>query len=456
MADGQIFDRIPVPVVDLCTRLQRAGYQAYAVGGSVRDLLLGRPVGDWDVATSAQPHEVQRDFRRTIPTGIKHGTVTVIVADQNIEVTTFRGEGDYSDGRRPDDVEFVSDLQLDLERRDFTINAIALDPVNKTLIDPMGGVDDLQRRCLRAVGNPEERFLEDGLRTMRLVRFVAVLEFDPEPQTLAAVAGGLDSLRCVSAERVRDELLKVLGARQPSRGVRLMQQVGILGHVLPELDLAVGVLQNRYHQDDVFDHSLKVCDAIDGDPVLRLAGLLHDVGKPAVRMPSEDDSRENRFIGHDAVGARMCAAIARRLKLSNDDRERLVSLVRHHMYGTTPYSAAGVRRFVRRVGADLLPDLFALRRADLASRDAHNDVTALEYFHARCAAELSSDTALEVSQLEIRGRDVMDRAGKPAGPYVGRVLRALLERVTDDPSLNQRELLLDLVDDVLEEINDSE
>ena len=239
------FDLIPTEVVELCHRLRQDGFEAYLVGGGVRDLLLGRQVHDWDVATSALPGDVQRLFRRTIPVGIQHGTVAVVLPLGQVEVTTYRGEGAYSDGRHPDSVSFVRTLDEDLQRRDLTINAMALDPIERRVVDPMGGERDLMRRVVRAVGQPRERFAEDGLRTMRAIRFAAVLQFAMDPATQEAISLTLDAFRKVSRERVRDELLKILDARLPSVGLELMRETGLLEQVLPELLVTRGVTQNR-------------------------------------------------------------------------------------------------------------------------------------------------------------------------------------------------------------------
>jgi len=442
-----VFDSVPADVVGLCRDLRRAGFDAHLVGGGVRDLMLGRPVHDWDVATSALPGQVQQLFRKTIPIGIKHGTVAVVLSGGRVvEVTTYRGEGAYSDGRHPDTVTFVPTLDEDLQRRDLTINAMALDPVGHRLVDPIGGAADLRRRMIRAVGDPRERFAEDGLRTMRAVRFAAVLEFAIDPATLAAIGDALGSFRKVSHERVRDELLKLLEARRPSLGIDLMQRSGLLAEVLPELLANRGVTQNRYHAEDVYTHSLNACDATEGDAVLRLAALLHDVGKPRTAAPHEERAGEQTFHGHEKLGASICRQVGRRLRLSNEQTQRICHLVQHHNFVLQGWSSAALRRLIRRVGVEHLDDLFALRRGDLVGRDGPDQLPELEQMRERIDELLRARPPLEPSQLAIDGHRIMQHLSVPPGPLVGRILGQLMERVLDDPALNTEGRLLKLVE----------
>jgi tRNA nucleotidyltransferase (CCA-adding enzyme) len=431
--------------LEVCRRLAGAGHAAQVVGGCVRDLLLGRPAKDWDVATSAHPDAVQRVFPRTIPTGIAHGTVTVLVKSEAVEVTTYRGEGAYSDARRPDHVVFGVTLEEDLARRDFTMNAIAYDPLADRVVDPFGGRADLAARTIRAVGDPGARFREDGLRVMRAIRFAAVLGFALDPATEAAIPSALGALARVSPERVRDELLKLLGAARPSIGLELAQRTGILGVILPELAEGVGVVQNRHHRHDVWTHTIATVDATPGDAIVRLAALLHDVAKPRTAAPKPDAPGEFTFYRHDVVGADLSDVIARRLKLANKERERVVALVGHHMFWYAPeWSDATVRRFIRRVGPDLLPDLFAVRVGDVIGRgNAEDPESELGELRRRVDQVLAEDQALSIADLAVDGADVMRVLGVPPGRIVGDTLRALLEEVLDDPELNQRDVLLE-------------
>lgn len=431
--------------LEVCERLARAGHGAYVVGGCVRDRHLGRSAKDWDIATSAFPEEVQRLFKKTIPTGIAHGTVTVLIRGEPIEVTTYRGEGAYSDARRPDHVVFGVTLEEDLARRDFTVNAIAYDPIGDVTADPFGGRADLAARLVRAVGNPETRFREDGLRVMRAIRFAATLDFSIEPATETAIASALGSLAKVSVERVRDELLKLLGAVKPSIGLEVAERTGILGVVVPELVEAVGVIQNHHHRYDVWRHTVAAVDATPGDALTRLGTLLHDVAKPRTAAPKPESPGEFTFYRHDIVGAEMAERIARRLKLSNQEREKIVALVGHHMFWYSPeWTDATVRRFIRRVGPALIPDLFALRVGDVIGRGFGEDPEKeLGELRARIDKVLAEDQALSISDLAIDGADVMTVLGVAPGRIIGDTLRSLLEEVIEDPQLNTRERLIE-------------
>jgi len=448
-------DRIPDDVLSVCARLRASGHEAFLVGGAVRDLLLERPTQDYDVATSARPEQVMKVFGRrfTVPTGLQHGTVTVVTErGRNVEVTTYRGEGAYSDGRRPDQVFFVGSIDEDLARRDFTINALAYEPAAALLRDPWHGEADLSARVIRAVGDPIARFREDGLRTMRAVRLAAQLEFSIEPHTLAAIPPAIEVFRKVSAERVRDELYKLLSADKPSVGLRLMLETGLLAEVLPELLEGRGVAQNRFHRYDVLEHTLRTVDETPArDPVVRLSALLHDVAKPRTAEPRPEAPGENTFYRHEIIGADVADAVCRRLKLPNRDRERVCLLVAQHMFFYQPeWSDGTVLRFLRRVGPENVPDLFALRVGDVHARGMGEDPEReLGELRRRIEEAMARQAALKVSDLAISGTDVMAALGCPPGPVVGDVLRALLERVTDDPALNTRAALLALVPEVV-------
>ena len=411
----------------------------------MRDLLLGRVANDWDIATEARPNELLSIFPRAIPTGIEHGTVTIVVAGHHYEVTTLRGEGTYSDGRRPDWVEFVDDITKDLARRDFTVNAIAIDPLDGKLIDPFDGRGDLARGLLRAVGDPMERFAEDGLRVLRAARFVATLELTLDPATEAAIEPTLDTYRKVAHERIRDEWIKAMGARLPSRAFDVMRRTGILGETCPELLEGVGMQQNKWHAYDVWRHALECMDACTADPVLRVAALLHDVGKPRTRAWS-DASHDFTFYDHDRVGAEIAEPIAARLRFSNEERARIVSLVRHHLFHYSDWSDAAVRRWIRRVGPDRVEDLYLLNAADVRAkgRDVEPDLEALAQLKAHVARVLAQGAALSTRDLKINGHDLIRDLGIRPGPLIGQILDALLEAVTNDPGANDRDALLAL------------
>jgi tRNA nucleotidyltransferase (CCA-adding enzyme) len=443
----ELIRRVPSEVIGLCTRLRERGKRGWIVGGCVRDLLAGRAPSDWDVATDALPGETKRIFRKVVDTGIAHGTVTVVTPGGHFEVTTLRGEGAYSDGRRPDSVHFVDDIAADLARRDFTINAIALDPVDGHVIDPWGGEADLAAATIRAVGDARERFAEDGLRVLRAARFAATLGFDVEPGTLAAMKdpGSLDTFRKVSAERVRDEWIKSMKADRPSRAFSIMLETGLLAITCPELLESVGCEQNKFHAYDVWGHAMACLDACDARPVLRVAALLHDVGKPRSRRRS-DKTNDWTFYDHERIGAEMADPILARLKFPNDERDRIVRLVRHHLVCySDDWTGATVRRWVRRVGKDLTDDLYLLNRADALGkgRDVSSELEAIGRLEERAARELAAGAALSTRDLAVDGHDLMRELGIAPGRIVGQLLERLLEGVLDDPGSNERETLLE-------------
>ncbi len=444
----------PRDVLDLCERLRSAGKRAWIVGGCVRDLLAGRSASDWDVATDARPKELLRIFPRAIPTGIEHGTVTVLAGGRSYEVTTLRGDGSYSDGRRPDWVEFVDDITADLARRDFTVNAIAVDPVEGRLIDPFHGRQDLQDGVLRAVGDPKERFTEDGLRVLRAARFVATLELTLDPATEGAIGQTLDTYRKVAAERVRDEWVKTMKARLPSRALEVMRRTGILGITCPELLEGVGMEQNKWHAFDVWRHGLECMDACPGDPILRIAALLHDVGKPRTRAWS-DTGHDYTFYDHDRVGAEIAEPIAARLRFSNDERARIVALVRHHLFHYTQWTDATVRRWVRRVDPSRVEDLYVLNAADARAkgRPHEAELAALEQLKAHVARVLAEGAVLSTRDLKVDGRDLMRELSIRPGRIIGQILDALLEAVIADPSVNEPEALIALARTILERLS---
>lgn len=442
-----IFAAIPAEVLGLCQRLREKGKRGWLVGGSVRDVMLGRPAKDWDIATDARPEEVMTYFRKVIPTGLKHGTVTVVLNGAPYEVTTLRGEGAYVDGRRPTEVRFLDDITEDLARRDFTINAIAVDPLDERLIDPFGGEGDLRARLLRAVGEPAKRFAEDGLRILRGARFAAVLECTIEPKTLAAMSeeGALATYVKVSAERIHDEWMKALKARVPSVAFELMRTTGMLASTCPELIEGVGCEQNRWHAYDVWGHTMAVLDACDENVLLRLAALLHDVGKPRSRELS-DKTKDYTFYHHEAIGAKMTEAILRRFRAPNDARERVVELVRHHLICYSPeWTDAAVRRWLRRVTPPLTEDLLALGRADARGKGkpAEDDIVRLGELRGRIATVLAEGTAISARDLAVDGRTLMDELGLAPTRRLGDILKALVEFVTDDPAANTRPRLLE-------------
>jgi tRNA nucleotidyltransferase/poly(A) polymerase len=444
--DGdELHIELPTDVRDVLGVLGEAGHQAALVGGCVRDAVRRDTPTDWDVATSAPPEVVSSLFERSSWEN-PFGTVTVLPAEAGgvpVEVTTYRVEGPYRDRRRPDTVRWGGSLEEDLSRRDFTINAMAwlpsdLDEGIGRLRDPYRGAEDLRSGLLRAVGNPGDRFAEDALRLLRAVRFATRYDLALDPDTEAAIRRHAAEAATLSGERVRDVLLRILGDTDlPSRALTLMESLGILRVLLPELAALRGVPQAKALPGDALDHSLRTMDALpSGDPVLRLAGLLHDVGKASTLA-------DGHFIGHERAGAELADGLLRRLRFPRAEITRITRLIRHHMFAYTPaWTDAAVRRFVRRVGADLLADLYALRRADnAASGTREPPAGGLAELEARAAKAVAGDP-MTPEQLAIDGEDLLRELGLRPGPVVGRLLDELMEAVLEDPALNRRETLL--------------
>ena len=424
----------PPAVLEIARRLEDAGFETWTVGGAVRDALAGGHPGDWDLTTAARPKDVQRLFPRTVPVGIAHGTVGVFGRDRHLyEVTTFRRDVE-TDGRHAR-VVFADAVDEDLRRRDFTINAVAWHPRTRELRDPHGGVADLRAGVLRTVGDPAERFREDRLRVLRALRFAGRFHLRIDAETWRAARAAAPELVHLSAERVREELLKVLRqVEPPSVSLRLYEQSGALAHLYPELQACVGVPDGGA---DLWTHLLRTVDRISRSRAeLRVAGLLHDAGKAV----ADDASR------HAAAGAALAHRLLRRLKFSNAEIDRAVHLVAQHSDFPAPDAAAPeVRRWLRRIGREYVNDLFRLRIADLRAR-AQDDPRLEETIRLwkRVRRELASRAPLEIGDLAIGG-DELRELGLSPGPLYGDILRDLLERVTDHPSLNEREALLELV-----------
>jgi poly(A) polymerase/tRNA nucleotidyltransferase (CCA-adding enzyme) len=435
-------DAAPTELIELCERLRSDGHRAVVVGGSVRDLLMGRDVADWDVATSARPEQVEALFDRTTLLHARHGTSQVRIGDRSFEVTTFRIDGPYGDGRHPDFVRLTDRLEDDLARRDFTVNAIALDPYDAALIDPHDGSADILARRIRAVGDPSVRFREDALRMLRAARLAGVLGFDVDPAILQAMRTEGALLSRIAAERVREELMKMMGAERPSVSIRILADTGLLDIVLPELSAAAGVTQNEYHAHDVLTHSLVACDhAPRAKPLVRLAALLHDVGKVPARAVREG---RTTFYDHERIGAAMVRRRLHELRFPNREVEHVAHLVERHMFHYEPeWTDAAVRRFVARAGVENLPDLFDLRYADSLAKGPEGEAPAdLEELKRRIRRERERESAFTVRDLAVSGDDLMSELGIGPGPDVGRLLRELLMHVIDHDGTNTREALL--------------
>lgn len=438
---------LPAAVENIIQTLEEHGHEAYAVGGCVRDSILGKEPKDWDITTSALPEEVKEVFGHTIDTGIQHGTVTVMMDHEGYEVTTYRVDGEYKDGRHPEQVTFTPSLLEDLKRRDFTINAMAYNPT-RGLVDEFDGQGDLKRHIIRAVGEPEKRFTEDALRMMRAIRFAARLDFDIEKDTYEAISKLAPTLSKVSAERIRDEFEKTICSDHPEH-IRKLYETGLLDIFLPEWRAMEETPQHTiHHKYNVADHTVEVMRHTPANRILRLAALLHDVAKPACR--TTDEKNVDHFKGHPEKGAEMAGVILKRMRYDNDTIQKVKVLVRYHDERPSD-TERSVRRAVAKIGPKACPDLFLLKRGDmLGQSDYHRaeKLNQIDYFERRYYEIMEKKEALCIKDLAIGGRELME-LGLPKGPALGQVLGILLDNVLDDPNLNDRETLIDLTEHLL-------
>lgn len=435
-------DMIPKPVMSVLVHLLDAGHDAYLAGGCIRDHLLGKEPKDYDIATDCLPTDVLATFSgagyKVIPTGIQYGTITVVSGGMPVEVTTFRADGNYSDGRRPDVVTFSKSIEEDLARRDFTMNAIAWS-LDTGLVDPFGGRHDLLDGFVRAVGNPDNRFKEDALRMLRAIRFTTVLDFVIHKGTFDAIFRNAQLLYAVSHERTRDELNKILLSSNPGRGLAYLHVTSLLTAFLPELVACYGFDQhNPNHRKSVFDHILAVVDGVTPVLHMRLAALLHDIAKPKTFIAGEDGV--GHFYGHEDEGAIMATTILRRLKYDCATIDKVTFLVKEHMFPAT-MGRKGIRRFVARAG-EHLEDLLTLRAADAAAGKTPSDVGYLDTIR-QVAADMQIEGVRNPEQdLAINGHDIMDALEIKPGPEVGMLLNRMRDLIVDNPEMNDRQQLL--------------
>ncbi len=429
----------------IVTTFSESGFECYLIGGSVRDLLMGAPAYDFDFATNARPQQVMKLFKRVIPTGIKHGTVSLLFNDDaTYEITTYRADGKYVDGRRPESISFSDTLEEDVMRRDFTINGLAYDVIKQELIDYVGGLDDIDRRIIRTIGDSIDRFSEDGLRPYRACRFAAKLHFTIDSGTFDAIGKTLDVARLVSAERVRDELLKLLDADTPSVGFEYLRESGLLDLMIPELARCYGVVQNKYHMYDIYYHSIYSCDAApSGNHIVRIAALLHDIGKVATRR--EGDDGDYTFYNHEVIGSRIAKKILSRLRFSNEEISRITNLISNHMFHyTDEWTDGAVRRFMRKVGVENIDDLFMVRFSDREGNGMRGGLPApIGKLRRRMERVIEEENAITVKDLDIDGHVLMNEFSITPGPTIGKILNHLLELVLDEPEINERDILLE-------------
>lgn len=438
---------LPDKVRQIITVLQENGHEAYAVGGCVRDMLLKREPDDWDITTSADPEETKRLFERTFDTGIEHGTVSVLLGGESFEVTTYRIDGKYEDGRHPSEVKFTRSLSEDLLRRDFTINAMAYNDKDG-LVDLFGGREDLGQQIIRCVGNAKERFSEDALRILRAVRFAAQLGFTIADDTKEAIRLLAPNLRMISAERIQAEIVKLLTSSHPEC-IRLAYELGITQIILPEFDAMMETTQETLHHFcSVGEHTIHALSHIAPDKVLRLTMLFHDMGKPAKK--TVDEEQVAHFKGHAEVSRQMAADIMHRLKFDNDTLRKVEKLVHFHDY-RIPAEIKSVRRTMNKIGEELFPDYMQVRRADILAQSDYQRAEKLANLDGieRLYQEIvRKRQCVSLKDLAVNGSDLI-KAGVKPGPRIGEILKTLLEEVIEEPERNTAEYLLGRVQEVL-------
>ena len=429
MTEFPLHIKIPDFVGFILERLNRNGFKAFIVGGAVRDALLEREALDWDIVTEAIPHEIRSVFKEIRQFSLKHETVSLIDSGITFEVTAMKG-GDGKD----------ADILSDLSHRDFTLNAMAYDIKKSTVIDPEGGASDIKGKIIRAVNNPADRFMEDPLRMLRAVRIAGELDFEIAKETMNAVSTLSSMLASVSIERIRDELVRIIMCENPSSLLEVLRETGLMEYLLPELLEGYGMEQNSWHSYTVFKHILETVNNVSSNPVLRLAALLHDIGKPRVR---KEINGENHFYGHADISSRMAGDIMERLRFSSDEIKKVSALILLHMIDySREWSDAAVRRLLKKAGRDNIDDLLELKKADIiAHGKTASELELISHLEQRISGMKNENTALDINDLAIDGNTVMDITGLGPGPGVGKILRKLVEAVIENPGLNTKDRL---------------
>lgn len=445
---SMIMIQLPEKVQYILNTIIEAGYEAYAVGGCIRDSILGRIPDDWDITTSATPYQVKELFGYTIDTGLKHGTVTVMLDKEGFEVTTYRIDGAYEDNRHPKEVTFTRSLIEDLKRRDFTINAMAYNDA-AGLVDAFGGMEDIGRKMIRCVGDPKERFMEDALRIMRAVRFSAQLGYQIEPGTREAISKLAPNLMHISAERIQTELIKLVTSSHPEK-LKLAYETGITKVILPEFDVCMETEQNNpHHCYSVGEHILKSMENIRPEKALRFAMLFHDIGKPETLTVDEEGIFH--FHGHQAVSEEMAHKILKRLKFDNDTVYKVTKLVRYHDYEVMA-GEKYVRRAIMRTGEDIFPLLYEVKKADILAQSDYlrkEKEEHLEEVYQIYEKVVEDQQCVSLKMLAVTGKDLIEEIGMEPGRKIGEVLHKLLDAVVEDPNQNSRENLLKLAKEIM-------
>lgn len=426
-------------------KIEEHNFKAYLVGGAVRNFVLGLDVSDYDITTNALPDDIEKIFPKTIPTGKRFGTITVIHNKKSYEVTTFRSDGTYTDGRRPDSVSFSNELIEDLKRRDFTINSICMD-VNENIIDYFNGLEDIKNKIIRCIGNPDERFAEDALRMLRAVRFKSQLKFTLEESTRLSILKNNALIKNVSVERISDELNKILLSDKPSDGIRALVDTGLMNQIIPEFMDTIGFEQhNPYHDKDVFEHTMEVLDNIEPKLRLRLSALFHDISKP--ECFTQDESGRGHFFNHEVKSSERAKSIMERLKYPNDLIEDVRVLIRYHLLKSVDMKDKGVKRYINNVGIERLDDMFSLNIADIKGKSKIADIAGferLEVLREKCRNIIERKEPLSRKDLEINGND-LEALGIEKGHIYTEILNKALDLVLEFPEKNNKEELIKYV-----------
>lgn len=430
--------KIPDFVSFILKKLNSNEFKAFIVGGAIRDALLGRKATDWDIATDAEVHEIQSVFDDIRQFSLKHETVTLVHSGIPFEVTKMKG----TDGKKVD-------IFSDLSHRDFTLNAMAYDEKKSVVLDPHGGAGDIKRKIIKAVNNPGDRFREDPLRMLRAVRIAGELDFTINKGTIDAIDSLASILAQVSVERIRDELIKIILCRKPANLLELLRKTGLMEHIVPELMEGFEMEQNSWHKYTVFRHTIETVENVPSNRILRLAALLHDIGKPRVR---EEINGEYHFYRHESVSSSMAKEIMERLRFSRDEIKKVTTLISLHLIDYSEvWSDAAVRRFIRRAGWDNIDELLILRKADIIAHGTNdNKQDIIEHLGQRIEKMKNDNMSIDIADLALDGKRVMEIMGLDPGPAVGKILRRLLELITDNPELNTKERLTDILNNSFE------